>query len=184
MKAKTKQILLMVIMILVTTTSIQAEEIKKTTVEFERTTHKKMGLHAGISLNAVINLYGKGDCESDCFTVPPILPGKIDLSVGYQFNPYISLDAKLWTFWLFVWGVEIAPKFSLTDSMVSPFVTATYGVATVLGEGATYFGYGGGVDIHVSKRTSFFGMARWIGNPQQGVNVRGVLPEFGVQFTF
>lgn len=123
--------------------------------------YKKSGLILGGELGALVGfdggVYGA--------------PGKLDLLVGYQVNPYFSIGADLWTFWFIAYAGEAHAKVNFTDGKISPYAVGTVGVVRVLtvldeGEGgATAFTYsaGLGLDLHLWRHGTLFAEAKYRG---------------------
>ncbi|MCC7460297.1 MAG: hypothetical protein IT286_03245 [Proteobacteria bacterium] len=151
-------------------------------ITLESPSYRAKGFFGSFSVGAIINPGNGCDDEDECWgDISPVLPGKLDLNVGYQFNPYVSLNARIWNFWIIVNGVELAPVVHLTDSRVSPFITGGVGAATVLGSGGAYAFAGAGLDIHFTQKANMFVQARYVTTFE---DVGGLLPEIGVKFRF
>lgn len=160
--------------------SLMNEE-EKTSATLE---YKKSGFHLGGELSGLI---GIGEVSGGAF-------GKLDFIAGYQFNPYISLNADLWTFWFLAYGVEINPKINFIDAKISPFVTASFGIASVFllddsdntAEAFLTYSAGAGVDIHLSRHGTLYAFGKYrggtnaLGDIAAGDVAHGV--EFGVGF--
>jgi opacity protein-like surface antigen len=146
--------------------------------------YRAKGFHANLSLGAVVTFYNCKD-SSECLNIFPVLPGKIDLTLGYQINPYVSIDTRLWTFWMLVFGAELSPKVHLIHGRFSPFVIGTVGIVSLFGSrAATYIGAGGGIDLYIKKSFSIFAMARYLSATFESDKGAIVVPEFGIQYNF
>lgn len=82
------------------------------------------GFELGVSLSGFVIL------DKDAPVVP--IPGKVDLTLGYRFNPYFSLSADLWTFWFLAYGAEIKPKINFVNGNISPFIAGTVGLVGII----------------------------------------------------
>ena len=132
---------------------LRAEEAEKTDAPQFNT----KGFQLGVETDAFVTF------ASDL----PVLPGKVDLTLGYRFNPYFSLSADLWTILGLVYAGEVAPKINFTDSRISPFLTFSVGgggslnpfaeeedVDRAIGFGT--YSVGAGVDFHLGRRTTLY----------------------------
>ncbi|MEZ4846438.1 MAG: hypothetical protein R2877_05700 [Bdellovibrionota bacterium] len=150
----------------------------------ENETYRPNGFHKNITIGALVAIgAGCDDNTEECwFDIPPVLPGKFNLTLGYQLNPYVSLDFRLWDFWLVLLGAEAGATVHLTDTRVSPYVLGGVGSIITFGP-APYLFAGGGFDLNISKRTAFFAEAKYYMNAKE-INNGGVIPEFGLRFKF
>ncbi len=136
------------------------------TLSFSQTTEpthwNKPGFFLGTELAAFISP------EID----PPGVPGKIDLLIGYQLTPKVSIAADLWTFWFIGYSAEAHVKVNFNEAKISPYAVGTVGIAglvNVFNDSSnnvfsflTYSaGFGG--DFHLWKRTVLFTEARYRG---------------------
>ena len=122
-------------------------------------------------------------------------PGKVDLILGYQFNPYISIAADLWTFWFVAYAAEAQIKANFTDSKISPYAIGTAGVIGVINVfddeeggsiGLATYSAGLGVDFHLSKKGTLFTDLRYRGGTEiddQG-SANGIEIGVGYRWTF
>lgn len=88
----------------------------------------------------------KGIVDISCY------PFVLDLSVGYQFNPYLYLGGFLGTGYptVFVCGVDFRSYF--TKTKVAPFVGLQTGLGVAPDITGFYFGVGPGVRFGLSKK--------------------------------
>lgn len=122
------------------------------------------------------------------------LPGKLDFIIGYQFNPYISMDVKLSTFWIVGWEVQAATKINMTNTRISPFISGSIGFAGTIFDletegdftgipiATSIYTVGAGIDFGLTKRSTIYVMFQIAGIPLE----YGILPvpEIGYQLLF
>jgi opacity protein-like surface antigen len=127
---------------------------------------KKKGFFLGGELSGLIGFYNgvKGFQDQ---TVSG--HGKIDLLIGYQLNPYVSLNIDAWALDLVVYGIEFNPRINFTESKISPFLTASVGISVngVCEETSDCspitYSAGIGTDIHLSRKGTLFAEAKYRG---------------------
>lgn len=148
------------------------------------TDYRPKGFHLGGAVSMIVPF-------TDGWVVP--LRGKLDFIVGYQFNPYISLDVKLSTLWFIGWQAAASTKINFTNTRISPFITGSIGGAgtyfSLEEEGdfniitaTTLYTAGAGVDFGLTKRSTIYAMFQIAGIPLE----YGILPvpEIGYQLLF
>lgn len=124
--------------------------------------YKKKGFFLGTELGALIGF-------SDRRTVGA--PGKLDLLIGYQINPYISVGADLWTFWFLAYTAEAQVKVNFTDKKISPYAVGSIGAGIALnafdddGDNVGFLTYsaGFGVDFHLWRKSTLFAETKYRG---------------------
>ena len=179
-----RMIILAVFTLTFLNTPLSADEKKAPeTLEF-----KKSGFQLGGELSGVIGFGGIHFGEEQGTSGH----GKIDIILGYQFNPFFSLNADLWAIDLVNIGVEINPRINFTEGRISPFLTASLGIASNLfcedsncSPPITYSA-GVGTDIHLGKKgvvfieTKYRGFSREVEGESASLFTRGL--EFGAGF--
>ncbi len=199
MKMKIKQILLVMMVVVGSTTSTQAQETKST-VESEKTVYKRIGLHADLSLSLMGLIEKQREWQGGDYHHELTLP-RLNLTVGYRLNPYVSLDINLWSM-ILLSSAEFSPKINFTKTRISPFVSTAVGYGTALRIGPsdgpeeqdnstdfTFYSAKVGVDGHMSKHTNLYASVGGMYNATNR-NDRSTLerilitPEIGFQWKF
>lgn len=148
----------------------------------ENESYRPKGFHKNITIGALATLSGGCDDSDECWVdLPPVLPGKFNLTLGHQFNSHVSLDFRLWDFWIVLVGAEVGPTIHLTDTRLSPYVFG--GVGALITFAAPYLFAGGGLDYNITKRAGLFVEAKYYIDATQTDN-GGLIPEFGFRYKF
>ena len=154
-----KRLYLAIIFIFLMGLQVSTQAAESRTSEFK---YKKKGFFLGSELGALV-----GFSDGEVFGAP----GKLDLLLGYQINPYFSVAADLWTFWFIAYGAEAQLKANFTDTKISPYAVGSIGIAGVLnvfddeGDNATLLTYSGGLglDFHLWRKATLFAETKYRG---------------------
>lgn len=158
MKKSASGALILSVFAILSTTPLQAQEKAPKELEFKRS-----GFFLGGELGALV-----GFDEGDVFGAP----GKLDLLIGYQINPYISIAADLWTFWFVAYAAEAQVKANFTDTKISPYAVGSAGVVGIVnvfddeeegGVGFVTYSAGLGVDFHLWRKGTLFAEIKYRG---------------------
>lgn len=129
--------------------------------------YKKKGFFLGGELAGLMSF----DFDNDTVGAP----GKLDLLLGYQINPFVSVAADLWTFLCLAWAAEAHVKANFIDSKISPYAVMTAGVVGVVpleSDSATgpIFTYSAGLggDFHLWRKGTLFAEAKYRGGVNAG----------------
>lgn len=181
MKQIFKHSLLGVLLIALFASVCFADE-EETTETKSSHSYRKLGFHGELGITSLIYIDYN---EFSGTNVYPIPYG--NLKVGYQINPYISVDVGLSTIILATIG-ELSTTINFTNTRVSPYVSASIGVATSpyceyeCEDFAGRYSGGAGIDFDITRHSVIYTEVKLWGS--LSTSEMFVLPAVGYRFKF
>jgi len=168
--------------------------------EVVATSYRSKGLHFSASLSLLGFVEKKEGWQGGEYEFEDVVIPKLNAALGYQFNPYISLDINAWTV-LLLSTAEIGPKVYLTKTRIAPFVSGAVGVFTHVNFGDyeepehsnIIYSASVGVEGKISNHWNLYGLVRGLSVPETESLGNGkykefreivFMPEAGIQVRF